>query len=144
MVHCFFKIKTKLKPNKVLTHNVINKKHKGFTLIELVAVMAIIAVLSAAFVPKISGYMNEAKKVSVLNEAKNVITAYESLVLRSSSLGESSTITNVINNSGGLLQSDDINKIKVDFTVAQCRNLLNTEKYTFNVENGKATEPTLR
>ena len=46
------------------------KKKKGFTLIELVAVLAIIAILSAAFVPKVGNYITEAKKVAVLNEAK--------------------------------------------------------------------------
>lgn len=120
-----------------------NKKHKGFTLIELVAVIAIIAVLSAALVPKISGYMDEAKKVTVLSEAKNVMTAYEAIILKSSSLSESSTIANVISNSGGLLQSADITKIDTSFTVSQCKNLLDTEKYTFKVESGKATTPTL-
>lgn len=128
-------------PLEIIHYKFKNKKRDGFTLIELVAVMAIIAVLAAAFVPKISGYMNEAKKVSVLNEAKSVITAYESTVFSSSSLSESSTIATVISTSGGLLTSDDITKIDTDFTVAQCRNLLNTDKFTFTVESGKATAP---
>ena len=46
----FFKIKSNLK----------NKK-KGFTLIELVAVMAIIAILSAAFIPRFGNYITQAK-----------------------------------------------------------------------------------
>lgn len=51
------------------------KKKKGFTLIELVAVLAIIAILSTAFIPKFGNYITEAKKVAVLNEAKTVVTA---------------------------------------------------------------------
>lgn len=129
---------------KVIGYKSKNKKCKGFTLIELVAVMAIIAVLAAAFVPKISGYMDEAKKVSVLTEAKNVVTAYEATLLTSSTLSESSTISTVISKSNNLLASSDINKINTSFTVEQCRNLLNTEKYTFKVENGIATAPTLK
>lgn len=121
-----------------------NNKRKGFTLIELVAVIAIISVLAAAFIPKISGYINEAKKVSVLNEAKSVVTAYESIAFSSSSLNESSTIANVISNSGNLLTNGDITKIDTTFTVAQCRNLLNTEQFTFTIEDGKATVPTPR
>ena len=50
------------------------KRKKGFTLIELVAVLAIIAILSAAFVPKFGKYITEAKKVAILNEAKTVVT----------------------------------------------------------------------
>lgn len=128
IIHCKFK----------------SNKRKGFTLIELVAVIAIISILAAAFIPKISGYMDEAKKVSVLNEAKNVIAAYESTAFNSSSLDESSTIDTVISKASNLLTSDDITKIDTTFTVAQCRNLLNTEQYTFTIEDGKATVPTPR
>lgn len=128
----------------IIVYKFKNNKRKGFTLIELVAVIAIISVLAAAFVPKISGYINEAKKVSVLNEAKSVVTAYESIAFSSSSLSESSTIANVISNSGNLLKNSDITKIDTTFTVSQCRNLLNTEQFTFTIEDGMATSPTPR
>ena len=65
-----------MKFNKIILKS-RKKKKKGFTLIELVAVLAIIAILSATFVPKFSNYITEAKKVTVLNQAKNVVTAYE-------------------------------------------------------------------
>lgn len=118
-----------------------DNKRKGFTLIELVAVIAIISVLAAAFIPKISGYIDEAKKVSVLNEAKSVITAYESIAFNSSSLGENPKISAVISNSGSILTEADITKIDTEFTVEDCRNLLNTENFTFTIEDGKATTP---
>lgn len=118
-------------------------KKKGFTLIELVAVIAIIAVLAAAFTPKITGYIDEAKKVSVLDQAKKVVTAYEAVNLRSSSLSESSSVTNVATAANNLLDINEITKIPTDFTVAQCRNILNTEKYNFSLSSGKATNPTL-
>ena len=53
------------------------KKKSAFTLIELIVVIAIIAILAAALTPSFTGYINEAKKVAVINQAKNVVTAYK-------------------------------------------------------------------
>ncbi len=118
-----------------------NKKN-GFTLIELVVVIAIIAVLAAAFTPKLSGYIEEARKVGVLDQAKRVLTAYESINLKTNTLTDDPTIDSVLENSGGLLTKDEITKIPLTFTISQCRNLLNTEKYTFTMTNGIVTEIT--
>lgn len=113
-----------------------NFKKPAFTLIELVVVIAIIAVLAATFTPKLSGYIEEAKKVAVLDQAKRVLTAYESASLKSNALSESSPISLVISSSGGIITTDEITKIPKDFTVAQCRKLLNTEKYSFTMSDG--------
>lgn len=48
------------------------KKIRGFTLLELVAVIAIILVLVSIFMPKIQGYFLEAKKVLVIDQARNI------------------------------------------------------------------------
>lgn len=114
------------------------KKQKGFTLIELVAVIAIIAILAAALVPKVSGYMEESKKVAVLSQAKNVVTAYEAVSLKNS-LTESTTIATLLTKSGNLLADVDVSKLDTALTVAACKNLLDTEKYTFTISDGKAT-----
>lgn len=59
-----------------------NKKKKGFTLIEMVAVVAIIGILAAILVPKITGYLNEAKKTAVIDQARKVAQAYESAKMK--------------------------------------------------------------
>ncbi|MGV3024965.1 type II secretion system protein [Clostridium thermobutyricum] len=59
-----------------------NKKKKGFTLIEMVAVVAIIGILAAILVPKITGYLNEAKKTAIIDQARKVAQAYETAVMK--------------------------------------------------------------
>ena len=117
------------------------KKKKGFTLIELVAVLAIIAILSAAFVPKVGNYITEAKKVAVLNEAKTIVTAYEAVSHKLADDDSNTTIKDLQANNMPL-NGVDINKIPDDFSVAECKQLMDTENYTFDFDSqGKATTP---
>lgn len=106
------------------------KKKKGFTLIELVAVLAIIAILSAAFVPKVGNYITEAKKVAVLNEAKTVVTAYEAA---SHKLDDDSITISELTTKGHL-EEDSIKKISPNFSVAQCKLLMDTENNNFSFD----------
>lgn len=120
----------------------VKKKKDGFTLVELVVVMSIIAVLATAFTPKLSGYMEEARKVGVLDQAKRILTAYENINLKSNTLSETSSIALVIKSSGGIIAEGEITKIPLTFTISQCRELLNTEKFNFTMTNGIANAPT--
>ena len=56
----------------------LKKKKKGFTLIELMAVIAIIAILAAVLVPTVNGYITRAKKTAVITDVRNVMNAIES------------------------------------------------------------------
>lgn len=123
----FFKIKSNLK----------NKK-KGFTLIELVAVMAIIAILSAAFIPRLGNYITQAKKVSILNEAKSIVTAYESVKYKSTTKNENETIGSDLQGDNLPIEKDSLKKLG-NATVAQCKLLLDTENHDFTLNDNTIT-----
>lgn len=123
----FFKINSNLK----------NKK-KGFTLIELVAVMAIIAILSAAFIPRFGNYITQAKKVSILNEAKSIVTAYESVKYKSTTKNENETIGSDLQGDNLPIEKDSLRKLG-NATVAQCKLLLDTENHDFTLNDNTIT-----
>lgn len=53
------------------THN----KKRGFTIVELVIVIAVIAILSAVMVPTFSGVVRKAKESAAMQEANNIARA---------------------------------------------------------------------
>lgn len=52
---------------------IIKKYKKGFTLIELMAVVGIVVMLLAITTPLMNGYINRANKVSVITQSRDVI-----------------------------------------------------------------------
>lgn len=119
-------------------------KSKGFTLIEIIAVIAIIGILAAVLIPSITGYINEARKVKVVNQVRKVVIAVESFNVKSATkIGKNSTekISAVKSKLEGFIENEDINLIKEDtITVADCYNVLDTENYKFTLgDNGMIT-----
>lgn len=55
------------------------KKKKGFTLIELIVVIAILGILAAVLIPRFSGFTDRARTTQVLTNAKQIATAADAL-----------------------------------------------------------------
>ena len=104
----------------------------------LVAVMDIIAILSAAFIPRFCNYITQAKKVSILNEAKSIVTAYESVKYKSTTKNENETIGSDLQGDNLPIEKDSLKKLG-NATVAQCKLLLDTENHDFTLNDNTIT-----
>ena len=82
--------------------NQLTKKKKGFTLVELIIVIAIIAILAAMAIPKFSSMRLQAKVSNDVAAAKNIATITATLI----SNGEITTLP-----TGNIDLSDDSNNI---------------------------------
>ena len=94
----------------------LKKKKKGFTLIELMAVIAIIAILAAVLVPTVTGYINRSKKTAVITQARNVVSAVETYnATASTDIDEDEEIPDILATVGvDLLSFDGVNKLSSD------------------------------
>lgn len=55
------------------------KDKKGFTLVELIVVLVILAILAALLVPALTGYIDKARKESVVAETRSVVMAAQTV-----------------------------------------------------------------
>lgn len=56
------------------------KSKKGFTLIELVVVIAILGILAAVLIPRFSGFQDRATRTQVVTDGKQLATAIDALL----------------------------------------------------------------
>jgi len=79
----------------------ILKNKKGFTLIEIIVVLVIIAILAAATVPAMIGYVNEARGKAFASEARVGLIAAQAVVTEQVAAGATVSTTGAITRADG-------------------------------------------
>ena len=101
----------------------LKKKKKGFTLIELMAVIAIIAILAAVLVPTVNGYIQRAKKTAIITQVRNVVSAVETY---NATAGSKDQIEKKDNENKDVTLADIITKVGADLLEEKSINKLPT------------------
>lgn len=105
-----------------------NKKRKGFTLIELIAVMAILAILGAILIPRILGYRARAQKSNLQASAKTIVNAIQAY---------NADKTNPSNSTTDIADGDKITDVNI---VSYAVTAVNKENQTVNISSPAYTK----
>ncbi len=96
----------------MISRNLKHRRSKGFTLIEILTVIAIIAILSAILVPTVTQMRETARKTKDINSIRQIVNA--SLLFASSNSGRLVSSTDLVDANGKIIagaESVDIDSV---------------------------------
>lgn len=101
--------------------NIKENLKSGFTLVELIVVLVILAILSALLIPALTGYIDKAQDKQLLLEARAVLEAAQTIA--SEEYADKKTVEEIKN----AIQSKALNLAEVNGTIEK----------TISIQNGK-------
>jgi type II secretion system protein G len=88
---------------------VSKKKQKGFTLVELLVVVAILAILAAILLPKFLGYADKAREAQTMKDIRSMCTVVEAFTATDGDYPEASLDTDNPRSIASIMQSKGVN-----------------------------------
>ncbi|MDO5518203.1 MAG: prepilin-type N-terminal cleavage/methylation domain-containing protein [Clostridium sp.] len=119
------------------------KKKGGFTLIEVIAVIAIIGVMASVLLPKFTNYINEAKKLKVVEQSRKVVMAvecYNMKVNKTSDVIKNDAKISSVTSKPEVSKyfeniENDIDKLDENMKISDCYNIVNGASFELDPEH---------
>lgn len=89
----------------------MKKDHKGFTLIEVIVVLVILAIMAAILIPSLIGYIDKAREQTIISETRMIVNAVK--VEAGTGYGSATGITSYGFKPSGKTSVDASNKCEI-------------------------------
>lgn len=68
-----------IKKGDLIMKKLVRKDQKGFTLVEVIVVLVILAIMAAVLIPSLIGYIDKSRQNTVVSETRSIVTAVQTL-----------------------------------------------------------------